>query len=62
MWERVPAHHTPACIVENFCSFLAVILVSSCPVMSCSYTGLGNLFTITGRMKCALSLAGRKIN
>jgi len=25
-------------------------------------SGLGNLFTTTGRMKCALSLAGRKIN
>jgi len=24
--------------------------------------GVGNLFTITGRMKCALSLAGLKIN
>jgi len=25
-------------------------------------SGVGNLFTITGRIKCALSLAGRKIN
>jgi len=24
--------------------------------------GVGNLFTIKGRMKCVLSLAGRKIN
>jgi len=24
--------------------------------------GIGNIFTITGRMNCALSLAGRKIN
>jgi len=27
-----------------------------------SSTGVGNLFTITGRMNCALSLAGSTIN
>jgi len=32
------------------------------PRIVVSRPGVGNLFTITGRMNCALSLAGHKIN
>jgi len=41
--------------VQMHCCFLLKYL-------KCFRSGVGNLFTITGRMNCALSLAGRKIN
>jgi len=42
--------------------FFVIGFISAKAMSAYSRTGVRNLLIITGRMKCALSLAGRKIN
>jgi len=48
----------------TLCNTVLNTLINSLDVKFCWFTtpGVGNLFVITGRMNCTLSLAGRKIN
>jgi len=51
------------CDINNICCKTKILVFSrgNVSALQCK-PGMGDLFTITGRMNCALSLAGRKIN